>query len=349
MRIAVFADNHWCQYSSIVRSRGERFSTRLENQIKSLLWLEDTALAKRCDLILCLGDFFDKPTLNAEELTALSFIYGGGGTNVIPHQFIVGNHEATDSQLMYSSVSAMGVMSERWDYPTVVGMPIKLVFGHTEVCYLPYQIECDRQPIKDIFGDCTHKRRIIFSHNDIAGIQYGASISKFGYPIDEIEKSCDLFVNGHIHNGGNVGKNIVNLGNLTGQNFSEDATKYTHRIMILDTDTLEYEFIENPHALNFYKLDFNDAMPTLKEQAVVTLRVKEDNINDAKEWLNNPNIIASRIVVDIAKQADYNKTNDGIETIDHLAKFREFVHTNIGVSEAIDEELELVGAVSNEH
>ena len=179
MKIAIYADNHWCQYSSIVRSRGERFSTRLENQIKSLMWLDNTASAKRCDLILCLGDFFDKSTLNAEELTALSFIYGNG-IRPMPHQFIVGNHEATDSQLMYSSVSAMGMTVGRWKYPTVVCMPLKINFGDTEVCYLPYQQECDRKPIKGIFGDCESKRRIIFSHNDIAGIQYGNAISKFG-------------------------------------------------------------------------------------------------------------------------------------------------------------------------
>ena len=347
MRIAVFADNHWCQYSSILRGRGEKYSLRLENQIDSLVWLEATAIAKQCDFILCLGDFFDKSTLNAEELSALEEVYGRG-RKLLPHQFIVGNHEAVDGQLSYSSVSAMNMLP-KWEYPTVVAMPLKINFGGIEVCYLPYQPESDRKPIRGIFGDCEGKGRIIFSHNDIAGVQYGNAISKFGYTIEEIEESCDLFVNGHIHNGGKIGKKIVNLGNFTGQNFSEDATKYSHRLMIIDTDTLSYETIDNPRALNFYKLDFHKTMPTLKERAVVTLRVKEEDIDKAKEWLNNPNILASRIVVDISKGNEYNATESGVEAIDHLAKFREFVHANIGVSQAIDEELELVGAVANEH
>ena len=41
MKILVVGDIHWSAYSSILRSRGKRFSTRLEYLIKSMNWVED--------------------------------------------------------------------------------------------------------------------------------------------------------------------------------------------------------------------------------------------------------------------------------------------------------------------
>ena len=64
-------------------------------------------------------------------------------------------------------------------------------------------------------------------------------------------------VNGHLHNGNRISKNLINLGILTGANFGEDAARYPHNIMVLDTDTLAFELIENPYAFNFYKLEVN--------------------------------------------------------------------------------------------
>ena len=344
MRIAVFADNHLCQYSSILRGRGSKYSVRLENQIQSLRWVEDTANDKHCDLVLCLGDFFDKSTLNAEEISALNDIYGVDA-ELLPHQFIVGNHELFDSQMLFSSANAMRMMREHWAYQKIVATPLKINLECTEVCYLPYQLDCENKPLSGIFGDCTLKRRIIFSHNDIAGVQYGSAISKTGYNIADIKESCDLFINGHIHNGNIIDGKIINLGNLTGQNFSEDASRYTHRIMIIDTDTLEYEFIDNPHALNFYRVDFSKELPKLKNNAVVTVKVSENEIDKARNWIDSYDVLTSRIVIDNSRRDNVSEIPSAIDTVDHLAKFREFVHSNIGVGRLIDEELGVVGAV----
>ena len=49
MKICCFGDTHWSEYSSILRSMGEKYSTRLENLIKSVNWVFNTALEKKCD------------------------------------------------------------------------------------------------------------------------------------------------------------------------------------------------------------------------------------------------------------------------------------------------------------
>ena len=60
MRILLYTDNHFCTNSSIIRKNGEKYSIRLENQIKSVNWAEQLGIEKNCDMVIHLGDFFDK-------------------------------------------------------------------------------------------------------------------------------------------------------------------------------------------------------------------------------------------------------------------------------------------------
>ena len=97
MRLLIFGDNHWCKYSSILRGRGTKYSLRLENQIRSLMWVDDVATEYHCDAIVCDGDFFDKPMLDSEEITALSDI-----SFTHSMTYLVGNHESDMSDLSYN-------------------------------------------------------------------------------------------------------------------------------------------------------------------------------------------------------------------------------------------------------
>ena len=87
MKIGIIGDIHFSEYSSILRGRGQYFSQRLENCVTSINWAEE--MTSDCDQVVYLGDFFDKPSLNAEEITALNSIQW----NDRYHRFLVGNHE----------------------------------------------------------------------------------------------------------------------------------------------------------------------------------------------------------------------------------------------------------------
>ena len=89
MKILVCGDVHWSQYSSIVRGRGEKYSKRLENLIKSVNWVEQLAWSCGCEAVINLGDFFDSTQLSAEEVSALKEVQWAP----IAHVFITGNHE----------------------------------------------------------------------------------------------------------------------------------------------------------------------------------------------------------------------------------------------------------------
>lgn len=331
MKIGIIGDIHFCEYSSILRTRGEKYSTRLENCITSIDYAEN--LTGNCDLVVYMGDFFDKSSLNASELTALSEIRWNGKH----HMFLVGNHEMGINNLLYSSAHILDYVG----YANIIDKPFECIYDDVNLCFLPYILEEDRrESIKDYFEEKNGKR-IIFSHNDIAGIQLGQFISKAGFSIEDIEANCDLFINGHLHNGSKVTDKIINVGNLTGQNFSEDGFRYDHVVLILDTDTLRCEVYENPYAINFYKVENIEDLNKINKTAVVTVKTTEDKVLEVKNIIeNNKNIIASRALLDFSNSKE--KSDITTLSVDHIDEFRKFVLKEIGDTELIREELNII-------
>ena len=337
MRIAIATDNHFCEKSSIVQKMGTKYTLRLENQLKSIEWFENIAMEKDCDAVIYLGDFFDKSSLTDQEITATKDIKW----NELIHYFIIGNHESGDSGLLFSSTKTL----ESYTH-ILISDPKKTDLGHCELCFLPYVTESDRSSLNEYFGIKTGKPRIILSHNDIAGIQMGPVVSRTGFSVEEIESNCDLFINGHLHNGQNITNKIINLGNLTGKDFGEDATRYKHNIAILDTDTLHIELIENPYAFNFYKLEINCAeeinkLYNLKNQAIISVKCKDFLLETVKTVIeaNADKIIESRVIS--VRELNTGKQEVDITdlTVDHLARFVECCKNNIDNNAILEEEL----------
>lgn len=349
MKYLIFADPHWSSYSSIVRSRGDRYSTRLENLIETINWIEFEAQKQNCDAIICLGDFFDKSELNSEEITALQEIKWAN----INHYFLVGNHEMGRGNLEVSSSHLFTLI------PQVTVLDSPYVFNennNTSIMFLPYVLENNRKPLKEYFKDielCDNK--IIFSHNDIAGIQLGQYVSTTGFSIEEIEENCNLFINGHLHNGTEIGRTIINVGNITGQNFSEDAYKYQHKALIVDTDTKSLTELVNPYAMNFYKVDFTNMQPTiddkkiqdtltqLKSPAVATIKVNNEVEFLVKDLLTTcDNIIECRLIRDGINSVELPDVYNTESSLDHIKKFQQYVYDTFGTSELVLNELERV-------
>jgi len=57
MKIGLYTDVHYGQYSSILRMRGSKYSKRLENCIDSINWAEKLFEEQGCSRVICLGDF----------------------------------------------------------------------------------------------------------------------------------------------------------------------------------------------------------------------------------------------------------------------------------------------------
>ena len=358
-KILLYTDNHFCTYSSIVRSRGERYSVRLENQLKTMDWLVDLAKQNQCSSMFCLGDFFDKPELTAEEISALSEI---NFENILPY-FIVGNHELGTGDCEFSSAHAFLQNKEC----EVFNKPSVLAIGKTLIYILPYQV--DRlSSVMNYFSSTIpidqYAHKILLMHNDIKGIQMGKFKSEEGFEISDLQNNFDLVINGHIHNQMWITDNVLNLGNITGQNFSEDGFRYQHQAMILDCDTLEYSLVRNPRALNFYKIDWSQGtdidtinkVSSMMCNAVVSMKVTESESeylryrfdptyqNERLEQCHAPrncNIVQARISVEHTVDSDsVDKVAD--LHLDHLQEFQNFVIQNIQSDDIVLSELQEV-------
>lgn len=318
MRLLLYSDVHWTTNSSIVRQRGEKFSKRLENLIASVNWAEHLAEERGCGAIICLGDFFDKTELQAEELTALKEVKW----SVLPHYFLIGNHEAEGRDLRYSSVYSLPKNFTFIDKPTIKTLG-------KDILMLPYGVKDE-----DIVS-----ASIILSHNDLKGVRYGKIISQSGLDTDLIDNSCDLCINGHIHNRGDITKKISIIGNLTGQNFSEDAFEYKHGAIVLDTKTLSCEFYENPFAFNFYKGSFTteeeieEFKKKIKSNAVIAATISSNIYECAKKEFGG--LIYKLIIKDEGEASE----DVLIAEIDHLTKFKECVLAKMEINDIVLDEL----------
>jgi DNA repair exonuclease SbcCD nuclease subunit len=340
MRILCYTDNHFSEKSSIVTKYGTKYTVRLENQIKSINWAEQLAVAKNCDTVVCLGDFFDHAQLTDQELTALRDIQWAED---LEHFFLVGNHESGENDLQYSSTMALS--RPGWH---IVNEPCVRYAGDLELAFLPYVVESNKKPLEEYFNSKTSKR-IIFSHNDLLGIQLGPVVSKTGFDPAELEASCDFCVNGHLHNGTKVTEKVINLGNLSGKDFGEDAAKYSHNIMIIDTSSaggITYELIENPYAFNFYKLDIEDEadtskLTTLKSNAVVSVKCKASLVPTVRQMLEtSPEIIDSRVIItrDLTEMTE-DDVDISVLLVDQCAKFAECCRAKIDNNAILEAEL----------
>ena len=324
MKILVVGDVHFSQYSSIVRSRGKNFSTRLENMIQSLNWVEQVSKEYGCEEEIFLGDFFDRPDLNSEEITALSEIEWNHSSRL--KHFIVGNHESGIASLVYNSTQSLHRFGAVEDTPYIYSLDEK-----TEILFLPYITEDDRKPFAEYLTNRNPaKKLIVFSHNDIKDFQMGAFLSTTGFSVDEIGQYSDLYMNGHLHNCGQVSDKIINVGNLTGQNFSEDAFKYEHHIAILDTDTMKIEYVENPYAMNFYKIEINSEsdikeLKKIKSNAVLHIRCLDTLENVVRSTLETLNVIASKIILVSTASSGSIDSSVSLKCADHLKQFIDFI------------------------
>jgi len=335
MKILLFGDAHFCKRSSIINKFGTRYPVRLENQIQTFGWIKEQALKNHCEIVIGLGDLFDSSQLSDVEITAakeLSFAD-------LSTYLIVGNHEASSQDLTFSSTKILEAPNCK-----IISEPHSFFIDNTEICLLPYIVESDRKPLAEYFPTCTCQR-VILSHNDIKGISYGPVISATGFEVSDIEANCDLYINAHIHNGQRITDKIYNIGNITGQNFSEDALKYSHSIIILDTKDLSLTCIENPYAYNFYKLQIDTesdiyCLDSIKNNAVLSIKCEQSLVETVKQKISTlDNVVDSRIIITKKFEETSENTAELDLSVDHLARFIECCKTNIEYSTLLDEEL----------
>lgn len=348
MKILVVGDIHFSQYSSIIRKRGEYYSKRLENCIQSIIWAEKVAENEKCDKIVYLGDFFDKPDLNAEEITALREIEWPNRERI----FLVGNHELSGTE--YNSANVLEHFSTDHIVSELSFIPLKDCL----LVFIPYiigdkedEVILNSKVIEEALNE--NKKIIAFSHNDLKDVQMGAFISKNGFSLELLEETFNIFLNGHLHNGCKVRHNkvtgnvVINVGNLTGQNFGEDARRYQHHVYILDTDDLTLTTQVNPYAYNFYKdevnslEEFNNLL--YKNHAIVSIKCPESISKEVSESLQNNSHVEEFRMISVPDLINSSQViEEEFTGIDHIDQFKKYVKEQLDNTDILMQELQLL-------
>lgn len=335
MKFLIYSDNHFCERSSIITKQGNKYSVRLENQLQSLNWVERLAEKENCEGIICAGDFFDKPFLTDQELTALKEIKWAK----CQHYFLVGNHDSSENDLHFSSTKALEGKNRQ-----VISEPTCLDIDNFELAFLPYFSESAKRPLSELLPKLADKPRLLISHEDLIGIQLGPVISRVGFKPKELEEFATLIINGHLHNGQQITEKIINIGDLTGQTFGEDAFKYKHQVILFDSNNFSIKYIENPYAFNFYKLEIDSGedlkkINTLKNNAVVAFQCKATLYQKLTEYLKTcENIVSTRIILK-QEATDSVKVDITDLVVDHFAKFAECCRSKLENTKILEEEL----------
>lgn len=319
MKIGLYADPHVSQTSSIIVGKQGEFSGRLNNLIQSFKWMSQIFKEKQCQVIICLGDMTDKSSLTSEEITAMSQFEG-----IREHLLLVGNHCRSDKSGKINSLNLVN---------NSIFKPCVETFGGRKFLFLPYNTSLeDLSLYKDI--------DVILSHNDIKGYDLGGHTSTEGYEISTITDHCQLFINGHLHNGGwLVNNRVVNLGQLSGMNFSSCGGQWEPSIGILDTETLNLEIIENPYAYRFKKETFDTlvklrnyikSLPSIGRY-VLQVKVPSNIVDSARSILTkSEKVEAFRLLVLKSEKIKTPKTRESQESFENkniYTKLREFIST----------------------
>lgn len=335
----IVGDIHFSEYSSIIRKKG----LRLSHIVNTLKWVIDLAHNQYCDSIIFLGDFFDKPELNAAELTALQEVKWPTDLNYI---CLVGNHEMGAADL---SCSSTHILNQIQNFH-VIDEPTIFKNNYIEYLFIPYLTDDSMRKLDLYCPEDKSGHRIIFSHNDIKGVNYGKYVSKQGFDIDDIHKHCVLFLNGHLHNRSSISEHIHNVGNIIGQNFSEDAFIYPHCAIVLPINDwilgapLQGIPFINPYAFNFYKIDATKGLSDfykLEDNAIVSVRCYETSASLISEQLEkDPKILEYRLIVTRDPESDVKDVIAALTKVDHIEKFKEYIINELGSSEYVVKELQ---------
>lgn len=358
MKILIYSDIHFSQYSSIVRSMGKKYSLRLEHLIKSLNWAEELSKKEHCNMVVNLGDMFDKPSLNSMELTALKEVKWNLS---IPHYILVGNHDSNIASLEYNASEILKLLnlSTFDDRFHIISKPfVTTTVDFVNLFFIPYITEDNKKKLsdykKELLPEDNGFSNICFSHNDIKGFQFGNFKSTEGFEIEDIEDNFNIYFNGHLHNPGYITKKILNVGNLCGQNFSENNFKTSHSAWILTHEDWEDESkriklttYENPYALNFYKVEINKEHQSLndyefKDNAVLMIKCEKNYVDKVKEEIEeNKKIIVSKIIVYNEDISD-NNNEIKLEKVDYIKTFNDFILNKLGTDDIIKDELNTI-------
>lgn len=258
MKIALVTDTHfgWRNDSLLFHNAFVRFYDEI---------FFPTLKERGIETVVHLGDLFDRRKyINFHILyrTRIDFLQklvdGGFDTHII-----IGNHDTyfRDSNDVNSVTELIHLR-----YPNfhVYEEPQYVKFGNRSVLVVPWLNPNNMGPGLEMISKS--KSDVLFGHLEIAGFHMDQNqICEHGMDRD-VFKNFKMVLSGHFHHPNTDGK-IQYLGSPYQMTFAD--LNDPRGFYILDTDTLELEFIENPNQM-FHQIVYDDREPEDKKALAET-------------------------------------------------------------------------------
>ncbi|CAB5221412.1 SbcD DNA repair exonuclease [uncultured Caudovirales phage] len=261
MKIALITDTHWGirNDSQIMHDQMKRF---LDEIFFPILDRENIST------VIHLGDLVDRRKyinyMTAKRLRD-DFLEPLKSKQITMH-IIAGNHDT-----FYKNTNKINALKElvidKYDNVQVYDdLPDERVFGSTTILMLPWICDENKEASMEVIRNS--RSPIVMGHLELNGYEmYRGHVSDHGDDPKIFDK-FDLVCSGHYHTRSSSG-NIHYLGTPCQYNWSDyNDPKGFH---ILDTETRELTFIENPYNI-YYKIFYDDLDKAYEE--IVSVNVE---------------------------------------------------------------------------
>lgn len=262
MRVGIYGD---CHITKNMRNLQDTWERSVTASIRNMYKKFDE---EKVEFAVCLGDFFDKPILEAKSLHLILPILNIMNSKEYPTYLLLGNHEIDDAEhniLEYLSEYENIKPMTNWD------------LLREEFLFIPYNV--DPASIMPTF----FRDKYIFTHHDIYGSELASGKTKAFFGLDpDIFKDAKRVFNGHVHLKSKVSSNIINSGSLLVSQQGELRLGEYPSYYVLDSGTGNITEYENEYSMIYLAIDLKEVNDVTKyNQGNLVLRVDyEEEIPD---------------------------------------------------------------------
>ena len=205
--------------------------SRFNESVELLRWVDSVIRDTSPDLVVNLGDTFDTHAVLRSEILH-EFIEHVKRNSHVRYVYVLGNHDMFKPN--DSTYHALRPFKKLIKNLTVVDEPLH--DKQLGISFVPYIHDHSEFPL--------NTERICVAHQTFIGADYGYYRPDVGVDADKL--ASDIVVSGHVHKRQSFGK-VVYPGTPVAVDMNDvDQQK---GLMLLNSDTYEYSFIESPFPL----------------------------------------------------------------------------------------------------
>lgn len=262
MLIALLTDTH-----AGVRNGSEVFADYQEDFYTNVFFPE---LKKRnIKTVFHGGDIFDRRTNTDHKMLyrAKKMFFDPLIENDIKMYLITGNHDVAHKNT--NEVNTPRLFLESYKNITVIdNAPLTLDMGN-QIHFIPWINNQNYKDIVKFIDEC--QSGLVIGHFELGGFEMHKGVVNEHGMDPSIFKKHKHVISGHFHTQSKSG-NIQYIGNPF--EFTWSDYNDSRGFWILETDTLEMEFVQNPYKM-FYKFEYDDTKP----EPVVTSDINRKYVN----------------------------------------------------------------------